>query len=705
MKLKLHCGSVAAALVWCAGSLYGAPFIGSFSPAFGSSTDPNFVFIHGSGFKPGTLVVKFNGVQDFTASTAGAADGTLIQARVPAGATNGSNPIFVSVNGVGTFSAEDFTVIGPGPYISGFTPTNGAGGAAVTINGAHFIGTTAVRFNGRNAPGFFVGGDNQISVNAPAGVTSGTISVERTGVGTNTSRGIFYVPPVISGFNPPAARSGTNVIITGTNFLGTTTVRFNNLDATSFSVLSNGALQVTVPSGATSGLLRVITPAGSAFSATSFAVPPTLNGFAPGAGPVGTSVTLNGANFNVGTPVVRFSGVPAAAPTGVSFGQMTAVVPAGATTGPISVTTTDGSHTNAASFYLPPAITSFTPSNSAPGTLVRIQGTNFTDASAVTFDGLPAVAFFVTNNNTIGAFVPVDVSTGPISITTPGGTVNSTARFYAAPVITGFNPSHGLPGTNVTVFGQNFLDATALRFNGSNASFTVQNNTTLNATVPANAQTGPITIITPGGSNTTAQNFVLDYTANLSVFMTNSPNPVVVGSNVFYVITVLNSGPFPAPGVTFTDTLIGPALLLGATTSHGSLNTNGFPITGNLGQINVGDGVSITLTITAQAEGTITNIATVTSLYPDPNPANNSATNTTLVQPLPLLSIRRVGTDRVRVTWPAALTNYGLEFKAALDAALSWSNPPTAPAIVGAEYQLTETNNQTMRYYRLRRLQ
>src|SRR6185295_11848501 len=251
---------------------------------------------------------------------------------------------------------------------------------------------------------------------------------------------------------------------------------FNGLDATSFSVLSNGAVQATVPAMATTGLIRVIAPAGSAFSSGNFVVQPTITSFTPGFGPVGTSVTVNGANFNVGTPTVKFGNITAATPTGVSSNQLTAVVPAGATNGPISVTTTDGTATSAANFFLPPAITSFTPSNGAPGTLVVISGVNFLNASAVSFNGTPAAAFYVSNNISLGAVVPASVTSGLISITAPAGTVNSVTRFYGAPYISSFNPTHGLPGTNVTITGVNFLDATFVRFNGSNASFSVPNN-------------------------------------------------------------------------------------------------------------------------------------------------------------------------------------------------------------------------------------
>src|SRR5205823_3516104 len=129
--------------------------------------------------------------------------------------------------------------------------------------------------------------------------------------GSFTAGSNFYVPPVITGFSPSAGRTGTNVIITGTNFLGATTVRFGTVVAPSYSVLSNGAISVTVPTNAATGTLLVIAPAGSYPTVSNFVVQPTIFGFSPGFGAAGTSITVTGANFNVGTPAVKFNGVPA----------------------------------------------------------------------------------------------------------------------------------------------------------------------------------------------------------------------------------------------------------------------------------------------------------------------------------------------------------------------------------------------------------
>jgi uncharacterized repeat protein (TIGR01451 family) len=218
------------------------------------------------------------------------------------------------------------------------------------------------------------------------------------------------------------------------------------------------------------------------------------------------------------------------------------------------------------------------------------------------------------------------------------------------------------------------------------------------------ASTGPITVIAPAGTATTTSNFVVIYTSDVTASVYDSPDPVLVGSNLTYSVTLYNSGPFAAPGVSFTNTLPDTVILQSATTTSGTLNTSGNPITGSFGQVGVGSIITVTLIVKPQALGYITNVATVASLNSDPQSFNNLSTASTLVQPLPLLSIKRVATDRVRVSWPADLTNYSLTFKPLLDPTNSWSNVLTPAAYIGNELTVTETNNQPMRIYRLQRL-
>jgi uncharacterized repeat protein (TIGR01451 family) len=289
-------------------------------------------------------------------------------------------------------------------------------------------------------------------------------------------------------------------------------------------------------------------------------------------------------------------------------------------------------------------------------------------------------------------------------VTAPAGTTNSSSLFYAAPVITSFSPTHGLPGTNVIISGSNFLGASIVKFNGTNASFTAPtNNTRLVAVVPNGAQTGPISIVTPAGTNTSATNFVLDNNSDMAVGVIGAPNPVFLGSNLTYTITVTTGGPFVAGNVRLTNTLPSSVILKSAVTTRGTLSTNSNPITGALGNITNGTAVVVTFTVVPNTPGTIVDTATVTSDNPDPALANNMSSVTNTVSPLPLLSIRRAAPGRLNISWPVALTNFGLQFKTVLSTGTSWSNVTITPVISGNQRIVTETNAGSGKFYRLKK--
>jgi subtilisin-like proprotein convertase family protein len=156
---------------------------------------------------------------------------------------------------------------------------------------------------------------------------------------------------------------------------------------------------------------------------------PTITSFNPTSGAPGTSVVITGTNL-AGATSVTFGGVVAAF-TVDSGTQITATVPAGATTGPIAVTTANGTATSSTSFSVTPAptITSFSPASGKVGTTVVIVGSAFTGATAVAFHGTVASVFTVDSGTQITATVPAGAGTGPISVTTPGGTGTSSAGF------------------------------------------------------------------------------------------------------------------------------------------------------------------------------------------------------------------------------------------------------------------------------------
>jgi hypothetical protein len=318
-----------------------APHITSFNPQSGP-VGTN-VTLNGTAFT-GTTSVRFNG----TPATFSVNGDTQVSTTAPAGATTG-NITLTTPNG--TAFTSTFTVTGGGgggaPSISNFAPRSGPIGTSVTITGFRFDGATAVRFNGTSAPFNVNGAGTQITTTVPAGATTGKVSVT-TPSGTDQSFGDFTVTgttaPDITGFNPHSGRVGTVVAIFGTGFSGITAVRFNGTAATSFTVVSGGRINATVPTGATTGKISVTNAAGTALTDTNFTVTgPTITSFSPTSGPVGTFVTLLGSGF-IGVTSVKFNGT-AAVFTFVNDGRVTTSVPSGATTGPITLTTPSGTAT------------------------------------------------------------------------------------------------------------------------------------------------------------------------------------------------------------------------------------------------------------------------------------------------------------------------------------------------------------------------
>ena len=105
--------------------------------------------------------------------------------------------------------------------------------------------------------------------------------------------------------------------------------------------------------------------------------------------------------------------------------------------------------------------------------------------------------------------VPGKATTGPIAVKTPSGTATSATSFTVAPRITSFAPASGVIGTSVTINGANFTGATAVRLNGTAATFTVISPIKIRATVPAGATSGKIAVTTPAGTATSVGSFTV----------------------------------------------------------------------------------------------------------------------------------------------------------------------------------------------------
>jgi hypothetical protein len=139
------------------------------------------------------------------------------------------------------------------------------------------------------------------------------------------------------------------------------------------------------------------------------------------------------------------------------------------------------------------------------GSTVVITGTNFTNASVISFGGTAAITFHVDSATQITATVPTGALSGAVSVTTPGGTAAgpsfNVTPLVAAPTVTSLSPTSGLVGSTVVITGTNFTNASVISFGATVAtSFHVDSATQITATVPTGATTGAVKVTTPGGS-------------------------------------------------------------------------------------------------------------------------------------------------------------------------------------------------------------
>lgn len=154
---------------------------------------------------------------------------------------------------------EDFG--GDAVFVTGFTPSTAAQGEEVTIKGVNLDVATAVSFNG--TPATIISKSlTSIQVKVPTGATTGKITVSGPNGFASSPTDFNVIDPnavAISSFTPAMGIEGDIITINGINLSNVTSV---NINGTSASILSNTglAIQVAIPSGATTGKINVISP-------------------------------------------------------------------------------------------------------------------------------------------------------------------------------------------------------------------------------------------------------------------------------------------------------------------------------------------------------------------------------------------------------------------------------------------------------------
>jgi uncharacterized repeat protein (TIGR01451 family) len=590
--------------------------------------------------------------------TAGTAAGTLItDTDTGATTTRDTNPSDNSATvtiAVSSATQADLSVTNSG------TPNPATAGGNITYTQSVTNAGPATA----NAPVFtetLPANTTSVSLSGPAGWTCVLASLtctDTTTMAANTTANFTFVVTVNAG-----VASGTT--ITQTDSVASTTSdpnSGNNSVTLGIPVGNSADLSVTnspnpVPAQAGNNITytQVVSNAGpsAASSVTLTNTLPANTTSVSLTGPAGWTCTL--ATLTCTDPTLA-TGSPATITYTVKVNAGTAAGTAVNETATVSSTTSDSNSANNTAVASDVVATAtqadlVVTNSAAPSSLSA--GSNVTYTQAVTNNG-PAAATGTTFSETLPP------NTNFQSITIPAG--------WTCPTL----PAVGGTGTITCNDGSNLATGSA-----NTVTFTVVlqvNSGTPSGTNITDTASATATNVVPGLTTNTASSTVLVANANsadVAILKTGSPNPVTQGTLLNYTLTAGNNGPASATNVTVQDMLPSTVIYQASTSTQGSCSEAGGTVTCLLGTLANGASATIHVITIPEQAGTITNTATIIADQTDPNPNNNSASQTETVVAATKVSLKsftaHLGTDknganRVVLIWKTGGESHNLGF-------------------------------------------
>jgi uncharacterized protein (TIGR03437 family) len=462
-----------------------APSLNSLTPNAALAHSAAFsLTVNGAGFVAGSTV-RWNGANRPTAFVSAA----QLIAQIPASdlASTGAASITVlnPAPGGGVSNAVSFTInpVAPAPTLTGLIPTTinaGSGAFTLTVNGAGFVATSLVRWNGADRATTFINSTQlaaQITAadSASAGMATVTVFTPAPGGGASNALPFTINPqpnpaPALASLTPSTIVAGSGAFtltVSGTNFVGASVVRWNGADRPT-TLVSGALLTAQIPASdiANAGMAQITVfnpaPGGGASNALPFTITqlpnpaPTLSSLSPNqatAGGAAFTLTVNGASFVNGAQV-RWNGADRAT-TFVSGAQLTAAILASdiANAGAATVTVLNpassgggGGASNALSFTInprpnpAPSIASLDPAFAIagrPAFVLTVNGANFVNGSLVRWNGAERQTTFLSATQLRANIHAADIaSAGAINVTVfnpaPGGGISAAQSFPIA---------------------------------------------------------------------------------------------------------------------------------------------------------------------------------------------------------------------------------------------------------------------------------
>ncbi|HXN73218.1 MAG TPA: FG-GAP-like repeat-containing protein [Candidatus Acidoferrales bacterium] len=644
------------------------PAITALQPSSATAGSGAFTLtVNGSGFVSGA-VVNFNGNARTTMLVSGTQVTASILATDVASAGTPTVTVTNPGPGGGASNALTFTISAgtnnPVPTLTALQPSSAtAGGASftLTVTGTNFITASVVKWNGVALVTTFDSA-TQLTAAVPASdiATAGAASVTvfNPTPGGGTSSALTFTinaatnnpVPAITTLQPTNVTPGSGAFtltVNGSNFVSGAVVNFNgNARTTTFVNATKVTAAILASDVASAGTPAVTVtnpkPGGGTSNSLSFSVnaannpTPAITTLQPASATAGSgafTITVNGSNFVSGA-AVNFGGSERTT-TFVSATKVTAailasdVTAAGTPTVTVTNPTPGGGTSNALTLTINaagnnpvPTLTTLQPASGTAGGAaftLTVNGSGFVHGAVVNFNGNARTTTFVSATQVIASILATDVAaagTPAVTVTnpTPGGgtsnaltfTINAAAN-NPVPTLTGLQPVSATAGGaafTLTLTGTNFINTSAVKWNGVALTTTFGSATQLTAAVPvsdvAAAGTASVTVFnpTPGGGTSGALTFTINAAAN---------NPVPT-------LTALQPSSATAGGAAFTLTLTGTNFI-----STSAVKWNGAALVTTFGSA-----TQLTAAVPA-SDIAATGTASVTVFNPTPGGGTSSA--------------------------------------------------------------------------------